>query len=43
MEIELADAILETTMRYAQIEITGCCNMSCKHCGAFEDEKNIFR
>lgn len=39
MEIELADAILETTIRYAQIEITGCCNMSCKHCRAFEDEK----
>ena len=42
MFIELEDAIYETYFEYTQIEITGMCNMKCKHCRAvFEPHRHI--
>lgn len=41
MLIETKNTIYITTFNHAQIEITGCCNMHCKHCRA-DNEKNIF-
>lgn len=41
MFIETESIIYETFFNHAQIEITGCCNMNCKHCRA-NMEKKIF-
>lgn len=38
MIIELEDIAYETYFQHAQIEITGCCNMRCKHCRAVDEE-----
>lgn len=37
MRFELEDAIYESYLQHAQIEITGCCNMHCKHCRAADE------
>lgn len=39
MLFELEDIVYEVYLQHAQIEITGCCNMHCKHCRA-ADEKS---
>lgn len=39
MLFELKDAIYESYLQHAQIEITGFCNMHCKHCRAVDEEK----
>lgn len=39
MLFELEDIAYEVYLQHAQIEITGCCNMHCKHCRA-ADEKS---
>lgn len=35
MLIELSDAVYETFFRHVQTEITGVCNMKCRHCRAW--------
>jgi len=37
MLIELENAFYETYLEYAQIEITGMCNMHCRHCRAVKE------
>lgn len=39
MLVETKEAIFESYFQHAQVEITGCCNMRCEHCRAYE-EKN---
>ena len=39
MKIETDEAIYETFFQHAQIEITGKCNMACKHCRALNEAK----
>lgn len=41
MLVECVDSVYDISLSHAQIEITGCCNMKCKHCRAV-NEKNIF-
>ena len=38
MLIETNEVIYETFFQHAQIEVTGFCNMKCKHCRASEQE-----
>ena len=37
VKIELEDAIYESFLQHAQIEVTGKCNMHCKHCRAVDE------
>lgn len=37
MKIESNGIIYTTSFSHAQIEITGCCNMRCKHCRAIDE------
>lgn len=39
MIIELPDCLLEVFFQHAQIEITGRCNMRCKHCRAWDEAR----
>ena len=39
MLIEYNNEIYETCLQHVQIEITGCCNMKCKHCRASKEAK----
>lgn len=41
MKIELEDAIYDSKLELIQVEITGCCNMHCKHCRAAEQPKKM--
>lgn len=42
MLFELEDIVYEVYLQHAQIEITGCCNMHCKHCrAANEKSRNL--
>lgn len=38
MLVETKEAIYESYFQHAQVEITGCCNMRCEHCRAYEEE-----
>jgi len=40
MIVETENEIYETELELLQIEITGCCNMKCKHCRAAFQPKN---
>ena len=37
MKIEVDGVIYKVNFSHAQIEITGCCNMNCKHCRAVNE------
>lgn len=41
MYIEYNDEIYETALQHVQIEVTGCCNMRCKHCRAINEAKRM--
>lgn len=42
MIVEINDVAYETYLELVQIEVTGCCNMKCKHCrAAFQPKKYI--
>lgn len=41
MFVELENEIYETKLQHVQIEITGCCNMKCKHCRASNEAKKM--
>ena len=41
MKVETKNDIFETELELVQIEVTGCCNMKCKHCRAAEQPKKI--
>lgn len=41
MFVELENEIFQTMLELVQIEITGCCNMHCKHCRASAQPKKM--
>lgn len=41
MKIELDNAIYDSKLELIQVEVTGCCNMHCKHCRAAEQPKKM--
>ena len=41
MKIELDNIIYESKLELIQVEVTGCCNMHCKHCRASEQPKKM--
>jgi len=41
MYVELENEIYETKLQHVQIEITGCCNMKCKHCRASNEARKM--
>ena len=41
MTIELEDEMYEANIELVQLEITGSCNMHCKHCRAADMPKKI--
>lgn len=41
MKIELDDVIYESKLELIQVEVTGCCNMHCKHCRAANQPRKM--
>lgn len=39
MLIDIGEIIYETRFQHAQLEVTGKCNMACKHCRAWEEAR----
>lgn len=41
MNVEVDNDIFQTYLELIQVEVTGCCNMRCKHCRAYTQPKKM--